>query len=51
LAVVAHCSAGPKEDIIKENDKNFLGFLAHNKEDYINNLDYLIKNSDKDSFG
>lgn len=41
LIVVAHNSAGPKYDIIKEKIDNF-GFLCKEPEDYINAIMFIF---------
>ncbi len=41
LIVVAHNSAGPKYDIIKERLDNF-GFLCKETEDYVNSVLFIL---------
>lgn len=41
LIVVAHNSAGPKYDIIKEKSDNF-GFLCQDAEDYVNSIEFVL---------
>ena len=41
LIVVAHNSAGPKYDIIKEKSDNF-GFLCQDFEDYVNSIEFVL---------
>jgi len=50
LAVIAHNSAGPKLDIIRERQESPVGFLASSKEEYIKHLDYCVKNLGKPEF-
>ena len=41
LIVVAHNSAGPKYDIIREKSDNF-GFLCQDTEDYVNSIEFVL---------
>jgi len=50
LAVIAHNSAGPKLDIIRERKENPVGFLAANKEDYIKYLDQCVNSVNTPAF-
>lgn len=42
MIVVAHNSAGPKYDIIREKSDNF-GFLCQDLEDYVNSIEFVLK--------
>jgi len=41
MIVVAHNSAGPKYDIIREKSDNF-GFLCQDAEDYVNSVEFVL---------
>ena len=49
LATIAHNSAGPKYDIIKERPANPIGFLAENIDDYVQSV-LLCISKEKQNF-
>jgi len=48
--VIAHNSAGPKLDIIRERKENPVGYLASSKAEYIEYLDRCVNQVNTPAF-